>query len=523
MAAEHAVAGKKQLTDNDVGIIRKAMAFRVKYRICFNGMNKRRIQIAAMGVHPCNRGGVYPNEDRVVGLNRDIYKWGADQDEADHNGITVEEVPERVREEYPQLRIERYTEYNRRKCKDKPLLNKCFEGHDVLYGNLSHNHLLLVLLSWANAAKWGEAEWCDADGCLHLPSLKAKDENFYGLINDGLLMEKLSWKMLVEEPDAASLISQALNKGQEAACKTSELTALAVLTGAVTLQAESGLNRAVTYETVKEKVRSELDYYVDEPEFIEMFDLVISLGANTSGYVKELLDFGDRFVDSNYRMLRLCAFTEVQKMPADCPRSKIAVLKRAYRKKPQYGYCPSPEPQWGNAQKEDLLDLEHLLQYFHVQCESAVAEVIPREEKLVFLSNVDVGACEAFMGNIKEKGKRPKLLEALAKYYWRLAEKNSTKLPLLASLGEKFHWMRFPKPSETESKASSTKSTTTAVADASQQLQPKLLQFDPKTGEMVGAGQDERQDGEKEGKSEPEYATASLAHLCFSYCIESCN
>ena len=72
-------------------------------------------------------------------------------------------------------------------------------------------------------------------------------------------MERLSYKMLVEEPGAAGLISTALNKGHEAACKTSELTALAVLSGEVTLRAEETVNQEVKYETIKAKLRGELE------------------------------------------------------------------------------------------------------------------------------------------------------------------------------------------------------------------------------------------------------------------------
>ena len=360
------------------GIIREAMAWRVKYRLTYNGKAKRRLQIQTMGVHPTNRGGVYPNEDKVMSLGQHILKCGADQDEADHNGVCVEEIPEVERQNLlkysPQLRVdrlERYGEYNQRQCAQTDALKTCFaSGGNVLYGNLSHNHLLLVLLCWATGAKWDLQDdgkpFCNNDGCLDISAVAdaEKDPVLVGLVTHGLLMETLSWKMLVEEPEAASLISQALNKGQGAALRTSELTALAVLTGAVTLLAEGNKAREVEYKTIQEKVRAQLDVYVDEPEFIEMFECVIGLGAGQNGYMKELLEFGARFVNSEFRQLRLCAFTAVNKMPARCPRAKLAVLKRAYRKKPVYGYCPSPEFAWAKFSEEDLLDLEHLLNFF---------------------------------------------------------------------------------------------------------------------------------------------------------------
>ena len=442
--------GGEKLTAAEAGVIRKAMAFRVKYRVVTNGQVKRRIQLAVMGVHPSNRGGVYPNEDRVKGLGVDILRWGADCEEADHNGVTVEEIPTSEREKHPQLRIERYADYNRRKCNERPLLQSCFQQSDVFYGNLSHNTLLLVLLSWATSAKWdlkGADEkpyFCDSNGCLDQAAVAEKDEPLEFLIKKGLLMETLSYKMLLEEPEAASLISQALNKGQEAACRTSELTALAVLTGTIALHEEGKVWRELDYQTIQEKLRSELDYFVDEPEFIEMFECVISLGAHTNSYIQELLEFGDRFVDSKFRQLRLSAFTEVNKIPGSCPRSKLAILKRAYRKKPQYGYCPSPEASWRAVPETQLLDLESLLQYFHFNCKAAVAEAIPKENVIAFLSNVDVAASEAFFVEKREKCRKQAMLKAIVKYYEQLHDKASEKLPEKASLEKtKFEWIDF--------------------------------------------------------------------------------
>ena len=485
------------LTEAEIGVIRKAMAFRVKYRVAPGGKVKRRVMIATMGVHPCNRGGVYPNEDRVKNLGLKIFKWGADQEEADHNGVMVEAIPDTARAQEGVRNLpERYTAYNKRKCSEKPLFSNCFEGNDVLYGNLSHNHLLLVLLCWAKAAQWDEPELCDAEGALDLAAVAAKDPAFGSLVSEGLLMEQLSYKMHFEEPDAACLISNALNKGQEAACKTSELTALAVLTGQVTLHAEQNNSQAVAYETIKEKLRGELDYYVDEPEFIEMFECVVSLGANNSSYIQELIEFGDRFVDSKFRQLRLNAFTEVNKMPVACPRSKIAVFKRAYRKKPSYGYCPSPEATWGKIPLEDLRELEDLLQFFHVECQPAVAEAMPGAQTAAFLTNIDVAASEAFVANAKDKARKEKVLEATTKYYWQLKEKS--ELMPKTPLQNKFAWMIFP--AKAESSAPQT-SPNTAVA-ASQPLLPKVLSFNADTGELVGGGQDSREPRQEEPTKE---------------------
>ena len=82
-----------------------------------------------------------------------------------------------------------------------------------------------------------------------------------------------------QEKGACSKISQALNRGQSVALRTTEMTALAVLNGTIGMALHSTAATEVAFETVKEKVRSELDIWVDDPDVIEAFDFVINLGA----------------------------------------------------------------------------------------------------------------------------------------------------------------------------------------------------------------------------------------------------
>ena len=48
------------------------------------------------------------------------------------------------------------------------------------------------------------------------------------MVREGIECEQLVWTIDVEEPTAASIISQALNTAQDLALRTSELTAVAV-------------------------------------------------------------------------------------------------------------------------------------------------------------------------------------------------------------------------------------------------------------------------------------------------------
>jgi hypothetical protein len=205
------------------------------------------------------------------------------------------------------------------------------------------------MLSMKTGAPWTwPAGWADVfgSGPLDLAAVAAKDEDLASLFTMGLKMEVLSWKMCKEEPTACSLISQALNSGQNLALQTSELTALAVLTGTVTLELETAVAARVSFETVKEKVRTQLDMFVDQPDFIDLFEFVVNMGANKNTFIQQLLEFGSNFVDHKTRQLRLQAFQEANKLPLATPRCKIAMLMRAYRKTPNRGVCPTPEQGW---------------------------------------------------------------------------------------------------------------------------------------------------------------------------------
>ena len=85
-------------TDEQHRQVEKAMAYRVKYRRD-PIKPKRRQPLKTMGAHMMNRGllNQYPNDIDVRSLGLDLIKGGFDYDEANHNGVSVEEVPAEVR------------------------------------------------------------------------------------------------------------------------------------------------------------------------------------------------------------------------------------------------------------------------------------------------------------------------------------------------------------------------------------------------------------------------------------------
>ena len=100
-------------------------------------------------------------------------------------------------------------------------------------------------------------------------------------LQEGLLTEILSWIMDVEEPSAASTISRAFNEGHQLALRTTELTAGAVLKGEIIIQSKD-ISQRVVFQSVRDKVRRELDSLADDPDLVEVFEFLIYLGVGTN-------------------------------------------------------------------------------------------------------------------------------------------------------------------------------------------------------------------------------------------------
>ena len=95
---------------------------------------------------------------------------------------------------------------------------------------------------------------------------------------------------------------------------------------------------------MKERVRHQLDFIVDDPDFIEMFDFIVTLGGRQNSYIPKLLRFLEVYIVEGTRTLRPSAFGVPNKLRKAFPRTKVALITRAYRKKPTNTICPAPEP-----------------------------------------------------------------------------------------------------------------------------------------------------------------------------------
>ena len=399
-------SSKRELSDNSLMVA--AMAYRVKYRkVDSNGKAiKVWLRIENMGVHKKNRGGIYPAGVRCKSLCVEVVGAGFVKEEVGHAVIAVEEPPVAEFIRMNPYSLVSASAYNAAQCCKDELLMNCFQTpyDNVNYNLLSHNHMMLVLRAFLTQAKWdlphdemNDITFCDADGklCVTAVAASANGKEAGEVLSEGIPVEVLSWKMDVEEPDAASIISQAQNQPQQMGMRTTELTAVAVLKGEIIVQLGKNVSQRVAFQTVRDRVRSQLHTAADDPDLPEVFEFLISNGVGTNAYVDHLLEWTGIFVDSGKRQLRFAAFAVVNKMHAQAVLSRTAVIKRAYRSKPTNGFCPSPESRWAEFSWSHLQLLEELLRFFHVSCKGVLAD-LPPQSRIALLGNIDVVAAEAF-------------------------------------------------------------------------------------------------------------------------------
>ena len=107
--------------------------------------------------------------------------------------------------------------------------------------------------------------------------------------------------------------------------------------------------------------------------------------------------------------------------------TKIAVMKRAYRKKPSLGLCPNPETAWTAFPMANVQPLEGLFRFCHRICK-AFLDKLPPQSRTKVQANIDVTAADTFLIAATESQKknntsqehshhiRKELLVATAKY-----------------------------------------------------------------------------------------------------------
>ena len=492
-------------------MLNQAAAWRAKYReMKSNALLKVRVE--NFGVHPCNRAGCYPSGLRCKELLQDVLTNGFLKEEYATQLVAVEEMPTHEAVKLrggPQSRLTG-SEYNRQESRKDSILKGLFEEPfgTVNYSLLSHNHMSMGLLAFVTKAKWNlqpieqkkldrTIHFCDESGHMSLTAVAAtvNGKELAEVVQEGVLCEVLSWKMEVEEPDAASVISNALNKFSETAMKTTEWSALYTLRAHI-IKAAGDLGERVAFKTILQRAHLELDSAADDPDLDKLFDFLLGLGVTVNTYWDEFADFQKAFINSKQRKLRFAAFGVVNKLDDALPRSKVAIIKRAYRKKsgdPKNVWCSSPENTWTAVAASAMQSLEELLRYVH-ESEEIQKKIDPDNparnspKRTGWYGNVDIALADKLMATyVQSRGKanlgeiRSALLKAVSTYMIELKFDKDNPPPAAA---QKSDWITtVDLLDQTAVAAGNPQGTPTSLEET--QAKVEVLKFDQKTGAML--------------------------------------
>ena len=264
-------------TASTTQIIKQSICFRAKYRVD----PKKVISPLSVVPHPKNRGGGPTKSLRTMELNGTVTKEGYDPVEANSNGVSVEEKPA-VAGGTGSFFQEVFTG----KLKTDPDMLERGEGIVAIAGSLSHSHLNCGMRNIIGGKKGCECPqdrtkcecWScpmlDDQGNYIMAKFEAYDDAWAKDCHSGLEWEVLSWKMDEEEPEAALIISIALNKKNEAAMKTGHLEIMSTLVELCKPDPEG----AVHFDPVRDKLIELYGAAVDHPDFVHAFKLVCDAG-----------------------------------------------------------------------------------------------------------------------------------------------------------------------------------------------------------------------------------------------------
>ena len=273
---------------------------RVKYRdMKSESGQKVRVRVESLGVHRGNRSGVYPAGIRCLDLCTTVMGAGFLKEEFAMGLCAVEEMPPDEAMKLPDAHAHKTgAQYNREASSKDDLLKTCFSEPrgNVQYNLLSHNHMALVILAFITNAKWDmepieqkrqdrTIKLCDDQGRLSVTAVAAtiNGSQLAEVISEGVDCEVLSWRMEVEEPGAAAVISAALNKCSDFAMRSTEWAALYTLRGEIIKEAGK-LGERVAFKSVLAATHIELDSAADDPDLPDLFDFLISIGVHKNTF-----------------------------------------------------------------------------------------------------------------------------------------------------------------------------------------------------------------------------------------------
>jgi hypothetical protein len=234
---------------------------------------------------------------------------------------------------------------------------------------------------------------------------------------------------------------------------------------------------------VRDRCREELKDAADDPDLPSVFDYMINLGVGHNSYIDDLLEFGTAFVDPNRRQLRLSAFTTPSEINPELALVKTALIKRAWRTKPTFGFCPNPEADWKRIPVDQLKAVEQLLRFFHLECREYVDKLTPVAARIKYLGNVDVAVCQAFWDAKDHKLKNSHI--QVKQFMIQSVKKYVTQLELKGDdlISAENGWIDFKDATPVLPE----KDETAAVAGSSNDYNPVVIAFDTMTGVPINS------------------------------------
>ena len=390
--------------------VKESSAYRVKYRI-LNNDNSIKITKKAIfkqGVHTGNRGGIHPSGDRCKSLVQKILcpSGGWDQSEVEYGGCVVQEVPFAER---PPGYVT-YTKFALKESAGSELLFPVSDNVEFEYGSLAHGHIALVLKGCLKGARFYvdgiSVETGENVGCVDVEKWKAKYPEMYQAALEGLPSEELSWRMNIEEPRAAVVISRVLNNKNRVQLLPTEMEVIATLSLQIDLAVGESVARDVSFFTLKEDLRKMLDCLVDDPDFIKVFKFVLELGSADEEFIPYLKSWYGTYVDASIRRLKLDAFKMLSDLNIEEPWLKIACVIWCYRSKPhpETSYCPNIYSGMLTLNDDARESLNRMLNFWHGPVKKQMKDDgMTDASMLQWLSNADYECINAVVAGLQKR------------------------------------------------------------------------------------------------------------------------
>ena len=333
----------------DTNIIKMALQFRAKYQTK-RQEPKQNLKCWQVVPHPSNRGGEVIRSTRTRILAGDVVEAGYDPIEAVVDSVAVEIDVDASRG--PSTKFNEHFAGNAGQDPDH-YINP---GFVIEFAGLSHNTINLTQRNISNRMPGCACETpaislekcsCKAkplldDDCKYsLNKLKKADPDWYNAIQGGTEWEILSSDMDTEAPDAAHIISLALNNKNKVAFATGHLEILRTLKQLCT---PDPVTLACPYDRVRTALLKRFGPEINDVGFYNAYQLVMTSGGIHSESWKDFFQWAGFFVDESRRKIRLETYTVLAPYPNQYRHIVKMQLKHTWSVKPQAGsiYVPVP-------------------------------------------------------------------------------------------------------------------------------------------------------------------------------------